>query len=201
MSRKDTPPRGQSAPAGFESQPDSAISRPVRVAITAFIAFNLFAIVSWCVPLESPLIARCRDLSLPYLRWTGLFQKWDMFAPDPSKLNNYVSAVILYRNGSSSLWSFPRMENLGLFEKYVKERYRKYANDNLRLDGYSAAWPDAARYIARASNNRPSNPPIAVALMRVWSVVPPPDPQGKEAAATWNQYAFFRYDVAPGDLR
>ena len=188
MSRTDTPP-------------GSAISRPFRVAITAFIAFNLFAIVSWCVPLDSPLIARCRDLSLPYLRWTGLFQKWDMFAPDPSKLNNFLSAVILYRDGTSSVWSFPRMENLGPFEKYLKERYRKYANDNLRLDGYAAAWPDAARYIARINNNRPSNPPMLVALIRVWSIVPPPSPNGEQPTADWNQYMFFRYTVAPGDLR
>jgi hypothetical protein len=181
--RKGTPSQGE-------------ISRPIRIAITAFVVFNLFAIVSWCVPLESPLIARCRDLSLPYLRWTGLFQKWDMFAPDPSKLNNYVGAVITYRDGTRSLWNFPRMENLGFFEKYLKERYRKYANDNLRLDSNSALWPDAARYIARV-NNQPSNPPITVGLVRYWSVVPPP---GGEGSAPWNQYIFFRYNVAPGDL-
>jgi hypothetical protein len=89
------------------------------------------------------------------------------------------------------------MENLGFFEKYVKERYRKYANDNLRLDSNSTLWPDAARYIARV-NNRPSNPPVSVDLVRYWSIVPPPG--AEEGPGPWNQYLFFRYTVAPGDL-
>src|SRR5437868_6918275 len=97
----------------------ASLSRGVRIALTVFIAFHLFAIVSWCIPLESPLIGRCRELVRPYLVWTGLFQKWDMFAPDPSKLNNFVTATITYANGQTEIWGFPRMEKLGAAEKYV----------------------------------------------------------------------------------
>jgi hypothetical protein len=110
-----------------------------RALISAFVAFNLIAIVSWCVPLESPLVSAGRSFSRPYLLWTGLFQKWDMFAPDPSKLNCYVGAQIAFRDGHTALWNFPRMENLGIVEKYFQERYRKYANDNLRLDSDAPA--------------------------------------------------------------
>ncbi len=203
MSRKHTPPPAPRGPASAAppAPPESGarrIPRPFRIALTLFIAFNLFGIISWCVPLDSPLIVRCRELAGPYLRFTGLFQKWDMFAPDPSKLNNYVGAVITYRDGTSSMWTFPRMEQLGPVDQYFKERYRKYANDNLRLDGNSAMWPDAARYIAR-QNYRPSNPPIAVGLIRFWSFVPPPSPGGP-TSSDWSQYLFFRYTVAPGDL-
>lgn len=59
----------------------SELSRPARIGVSAFLMFNLFAIVTWCMPLDSPLIARCRSLIRPYLLYTGLFQKWDMFAP------------------------------------------------------------------------------------------------------------------------
>jgi len=189
--RPAVPPETPAAPVG--------LSRPVRLGISAFLVFNLFAIISWCVPLQSPLIARCRQLAYPYLIYTGLFQKWDMFAPNPSSLNNYTGAVITYRDGETSLWNFPRMEDLGYIDKYFKERYRKYANDNLRLDENAAIWPDAARYIARV-NQRPSNPPVSVALVRYWSVVPPPGPQGARPAP-WEHYTFFQYQVAPGDLQ
>jgi len=187
-------------PVKPEKTPTPALSRRVRLAISAFIAFNLFAIIGWSVPMDSPLIDRCRRLVRPYLLYTGLFQKWDMFAPDPSKLNNYVAAVITYSDGTSSSWEFPRMENLGYIDKYFKERYRKYANDCLNLDMYSALWPDAARYIARL-NTRPSNPPVAVDLVRHWYIVQPPGPNGEEPAVPWNQYPFFRYIVNPGDLK
>ena len=176
------------------------LSRRLRVAISAFVAFNLFAIITWCVPWDSPLIARCRELSRPYLIWTGLFQKWDMFAPEPSKLNNYVAAMVTYRDGETAQWTFPRMEQLGYADKYWNERYRKYANDNLRLDANARLWPDAARYIARV-NNRASNPPAVVELVRHWSIVPSPTSDRREQPAPWHQYTFFRYKVAQGDLR
>src|SRR5215469_9235794 len=174
-------------------------SRWIRALFSAFIAFNLFAIVSWCVPLESPLVSACRNLSRPYLVWTGLFQKWDMFAPDPSKLNCYLGAQIAFRDGRTALWTFPRMENLGVIDKYFKERYRKYANDNLRLNADAPAWPDAARYIARLHYS-PANPPVSVSLVRYWSIVPPPTTTGAYQPGPWQQYVFFHYSVAPGDL-
>jgi len=177
-----------------------SLSRPARIAISAFVAFHLFAIVAWCIPLESPLTARCREWVRPYMVWVGLFQKWDMFAPDPSKLNNYLTATVVYADGRASVWNFPRMAEMGIFEKYRKERYRKYANDNLRLDGFAALWPDAARYIARA-NNRPGNPPTRVDLVRHWSLVPPPGSSAVESDAPWSHFTFFRYSVAPGDLQ
>jgi len=200
MPRKHTNAPAGKPPVAPRTHPAvSAISRPARIAISVFLAFNLFAIISWCVPIDSPLIVRCREFAGPYLRFTGLFQKWDMFAPDPSKLNNYVAAVVTYRDGTSSLWTFPRMEKLGPMDRYLKERYRKYANDNLRLDSNEGIWPDAARYIARA-NYRPSNPPVTVGLVRYWRFVPPPGPNAEAQAGDWNQYMFFRYSVAPGDL-
>lgn len=171
----------------------------IRIVISVFIAFNLFAILSWCVPLDSPLVEACRHAVSPYMLWTGLFQKWDMFAPEPSKLNSYIGAQIVFRDGRTALWNFPRMENLGIVDKYFKERYRRYANDSLRLDNNARLWPDAARYVARLHDS-PSNPPVEVSLIRYWSVVPPPTATGAYESAPWQQYAFFRYQVANGDL-
>ncbi|HXS96060.1 MAG TPA: hypothetical protein VN736_15750 [Candidatus Limnocylindrales bacterium] len=170
-----------------------------RIVISAFIAFNLFAITCWCVPLDTPLVVACRNMVRPYMLYFGLFQKWDMFAPDPTKLNSYIDAVVTYRDGQTSKWGFPRMEELGIVDKYFEERYRKYMNDNLRLDTNSGLWPDAARYIARA-NNRAGDPPVLVTLVRHWSIVPPPGPDGEPGYVPWSQFEFFHYTVAPGDL-
>jgi len=177
-----------------------AMSRRVRIAVSAFIAFHLFCIVIWALPLDTALVVQCREAVKGYVLWTGLFQKWDMFAPDPSKLNNYVGAVVTYRDGSKSEWDFPRMEKLGIVDKYFKERYRKYASDNLRLDTRSGLWPDAARYVARV-NDKPANPPVEVTLVRYWSEVPPPGPHGDAPPSPWSEYPFFRYTVQPGDLK
>ena len=90
------------------------------------------------------------------------------------------------------------MDQLGLFDKYTKERYRKFANENLRLDALAALWPDAARYIARLNKGQPSNPPVAVVLVRHWSIIQPPDSSSE--IGPWNHFKFFQYAVKPGDL-
>jgi hypothetical protein len=169
-----------------------------RAAITVFLVFHMFAAAVWAVPIDSPLTQAFRNLIGPYVLWVGFFQKWDMFSPDPSRLNNFVSATIVFRNGSRRLWVFPRMEMLGYADRYAKERYRKYANDNLRLDSNAGLWPDAARYAARV-NNDPSNPPVSVVLTRYWSEVPGPGGAPVEEAP-WQQFPFFRYQVSPKDL-
>ena len=95
------------------------------------------------------LVARpFQNFIRPYMLWSGLFQAWDMFAPNPMKLNSYVEAEVSFRDGSRRIWSFPRMNEIGYVDRYFKERYRKFANEYLRMDVHSALWPDAARYIA-----------------------------------------------------
>ena len=201
MRKKPQRPEEQRAEETTRPHPVAApLSRRARIAASIFVAFHLFAIVTWAVPLDTPLIVQCREAIKGYMLWTGLFQKWDMFAPDPSKLNNYVSANVIYRDGRIAQWTFPRMETLGYVDKYFKERYRKYACDNLRLDTRSALWPDATRYVARAVAT-PSETPVEIDLVRHWSEVQPPGPHGEELSTPWSEFTFYRYTVQPGDLR
>jgi len=121
-----------------------------------------------------------------------------MFSPDPLKTNAYVEAAVEFRSGATGTWSFPRMERLGLGERYCKERYRKFENDWLWRDMHSQLWPDAARYIARESNNA-WDPPRTVKLIRYSANIPPPG--SRTAKSHWNKDVFFTYEVKEGDLR
>src|ERR1700689_2462600 len=107
------------------------------VAINAFLIFHILAICCWCMPFGSPFIAACRETLRPYFVWSGLFQSWDMFSPLPKSANAYMEALVLYKDGSTTIWSFPRMEQLTLTEKYSKERYRKFVETI--LDNTNAA--------------------------------------------------------------
>ncbi len=95
-----------------------------RRMISAFILFHLLLITVVAVPLKA--FAGVKDLVMPYMRWSGLFQSWDMFGPDPVKVNSYVKAVIISRDRHMQVWSFPKMEDLGFGERFRKERYRKF---------------------------------------------------------------------------
>ncbi len=176
----------------------STRERLKRAAISAFLLIHIFAITTWSLPLDSPLLVQIRNLIRPYMFLTGLFQSWDMFAPVPATLNAYVNGVVITRDGKLHTWRFPRMEQLSLSQRYSKERYRKFV-ENLPEDKNSALWPDAARYLARLYNN-PANPPEIVLLIRYWTAIAPqakepPDPTQERA------HIFFEYHLKPEDLK
>src|ERR1700733_450155 len=177
----------------------STLQRVKRIAINAFIIFHLLAITCWAIPNSSPLVQISKNLIRPYFIWSGLFQSWDMFAPNPKAANTYMEAIILYKDRSSQLWSFPRMENLSLTQRYIKERYRKY-EDNLQNNDNSELWLDAARRVARL-NSDAANPAQTVLLVVRWSDIIIPRTDGSYDRAPWDVNVFYSYPVKPEDLK
>jgi hypothetical protein len=127
-----------------------------------------------------------------------------MFSPDPLSLNFNVQAFITHADGTTEIWDFPRMDKMGLWEKFQKERYRKW-RERVRQDAYREVWDETARYVARQHNTNPTNPPVKVVFMRIWSPIPPPKPGmqyqpiPKEYELKFN-YRFEVYDVKKEDL-
>jgi hypothetical protein len=163
--------------------------------ISSFIVFHILAIVCWSVPLNTLVFATIKNEISPYMFFSGLSQNWGMFSSPPNA-NVRVEAEILYRDGERRVWRFPLPQDLTYTQRYFRERYRKFANDNLRLDDKSALWPDAARYIARL-NNDPNNSPVVVRLSREFSQIAPP---GSSETAPPQHQLFFTYLIKPGDL-
>ena len=169
-----------------------------KIAINVFLIFHILAITCWALPLNIPLMLECKELVRPYFVWSGIFQSWDMFSPNPKVVNSYLEALIIYKDGSTQFWTFPRMQLLGLTERYYRERYRKF-EENLLNNAYSALRPDAARYVARLHTN-PSNPPQTVMLLVRWSnIVQRAD--GAFERSPWDSYVFYTYAVKPEDLQ
>jgi hypothetical protein len=185
-------------PSVTQQKHDSVPQKMKYFAINAFLLFHIVAISCWALPLDNPLIFSVRKLVRPYFIWSGLFQSWDMFSPEPKRVNSYLEAIIIYTDGSSTLWSFPRMELLGSDERYAKERYRKF-EENLQNDLYSGLRPDTARYIARL-NNQKSSPPKTIMLVVRWSDIIPRTDDTYDRGP-WNSNIFFTYDVQPEDLK
>ncbi len=172
--------------------------KAIHLAISLFLLFHLVAIAAWCAPVDTALLTEFRGFIRPYMLWSGLFQSWDTFAPSPKAINSYLTATVITRDGVIHTWSFPRMEQLGLAERYYKERYRKFV-DNLQ-DDKNVGWrPDVARHLARLYAN-PANPPEIVMLIRYWTDI---TPKPKAAAVSVPPHAqiLFDYKVTPEDLK
>src|ERR1700741_5638284 len=67
------------------------------LAINAFLLFHILAISCWALPLNNPLISSFRQLVRPYFIWSGLFQSWDMFSPDPKRVS--ISGIVTDPSG------------------------------------------------------------------------------------------------------
>jgi hypothetical protein len=169
-----------------------------RIAINAFIIFHLIAIVCWSLPVNNSLIHFVKESVRPYLVWSGLFQSWDMFSPDPKSVNSYLEAVVIYTDGTSQLWSFPRMELLGAKDRYFKERYRKY-EENLQNNNYPDLWPDAARYIARLNSDSTHRVQKVLLVVRWSDIIPRSD--NSYDRGPWDVNVFYTYTVKPEDLQ
>lgn len=168
----------------------------LRGAISVFILFNLVAIVSWAVPLNVPPLPQIKEIVRPYLLWSGLFQSWDFFAPNPRPVNSYIQAVGVTADRHMRVFDFPRMEQLSYSKRYREERYRKFA-EVLSEPAYAALWPDVARHIARLLNSA-DGPPRMVILMK--SEAPIKYGATEHGPAPKPQF-FYEYYVSGEDLR
>ena len=103
--------------------------------------------------------------------WSGLFQSWDTFAPNPIAVNSFVEAVVITQSHQQKVWAFPRMNHLGFAERYEKERYRKFA-EVLPAPANAILWPGVATHIARLFDN-PSDPPEMILLIDFQAPITP----------------------------
>ena len=117
----------QPSQAVRSSQPANAENLGfLRGAISIFILFNMIAILSWAIPLNVVPLPQIKEIVRPYLLWTGLFQSWDFFAPNPRPVNSYIQAVAVTQEHHMRVFNFTRMEQLSYGKRYREERYRKF---------------------------------------------------------------------------
>lgn len=144
-----------------------------------FFLFHTFCILVWGLPKLSSFHQELKNSIQPYMLWSGLWQGWDMFSPDPLRLNASIEATVTFEDGSQSLWVFPKMQELGYGERYVKERYRKW-RERVRLDDYKRIWPDTSRFVAKRvlaslpEDQRAQKRILKCEFKRFWSFIPPP---------------------------
>jgi hypothetical protein len=175
----------------------SAGDRVPHTAVSIFILFHLIAITCWAVPVNFSAVGQLREIIRPYMLWTGLYQSWDMFAPNPKSIDAYIKAVVFTQDRHMKVWTFPRMEELSFRERYPKERYRKFA-EMLPDQKNEALWPGVAAHVARLFNN-PIDPPDKVVLIEFRADIKPGADESSPPVPEPN--VFYEGYLEPGDLR
>ena len=149
---------------------------------------------------------------------SGLWQSWDMFAPNPAGTDIWCDAEVVFDDGSTKRHQYPRIYKLSLVSKFFKERYRKFY-ERVNQDSNSWLWPPFAQRIA-LEEYEPGKPiPVTVRLWRHFYAAPkfmtfpeyltnlrdaaskgklsfdvvfPPQPEGLDK---YSDYMFYEYQV------
>lgn len=192
------------------------MQKRVSVFVKLFVAFHVVGITVWSLPNpRRPVMIGTvepygfdwllyyntryvKDSPLRYyLLTTGVWQSWDMFAPNPSNVDFWGDAEVLYEDGTSERYPYPRMYELPILEKYVKERFRKFF-ERAGDDGYRFMWPVFAQRVAYEMDKHPGNPPVRVKLYRYRQVLQGP---GKQNPTDYDRFMYYDHLVDHGDLK
>ena len=131
-----------------------------------------------------------------YVMPFGFGQRWDMFAPNPPLSNNYLEAEVTFADGSRQTWRFPQLNQLGYFQRYRRERHRKWAGERVIAAGrpHPAGAEAAARFAVRQVGRRGSWP-RTVELVRYRAQIPSPQrgrlPPYTEAPRDWARQPIY----------
>jgi hypothetical protein len=117
-------------------------------AINMFIAALLAILAIDALP-QSP--TSLRVMIQPLVLRAGIFQgPWNLFAPEPDRVNRRLRAEIEYREGTKAEWSAPIWRERSPGEMFLLHRRRCWW-DRMVVPDYAAAWESTCRYLARQS--------------------------------------------------
>jgi hypothetical protein len=154
---------------GVDNTGAAWILRRIQGTVLAILAVvYMIGATSWSMPDGFPLKRVIDQRYRPAFQWLGLWQGWDMFAPQPRDEDIYVSAEIYFADGTKETRALTRMIEMPYLERYSKERWRKFFNDNLRLDANKSMWEPGAAWIAREAAASSGREVDRVELVRSW---------------------------------
>lgn len=202
----------------LNSMNEAAPKKGVNPLVKVFVLMHMILTLGWSVPPAAPAIASGSipltpanfaahpvDFALQfndevkgrwplsfYLTSTGLWQYWDMFAPNPSNLDIWWDSIVTFKSGKTEVVKYPRMKDLSIGEKYLKERYRKYLErmNNDSTDSWKR--PAFAQRMALLAYKDPNDPPVQVQLRRHWREMEGMD---KPIPPQYKEFVLFTYYV------
>jgi hypothetical protein len=171
----------------------------IRVFVTAFVCWHLFAIAIYSMPNTNPLVGQFLDSATTYLTGISCLQGWGTFAANPNTTDVAAEADITYMNGQVRDWRFPRPADMpNHWTAYNKERWHEYLTViNNDEDAGIYLWPSMAKYAARVNYTDTNNPPVSVELVKYVAEIAPlgqdqPPPQ---------RISFHTESIGPEDLK
>lgn len=176
---------------------------PWQTAKACLACVYLATAFAWSMPVGLPLQGLVLAAVARPFNALGLWQAWDMFAPDPMPADIAVSAVAFFADGGEMECPITAGPDRDPITRYATERWRRFWNDHLRLDDNKPLWPAAAAWFAGAVERNTGRRVDGLVLWRHWRPVVPPEPDGSHPPLPeWSRVPFHAWQREPatGDL-
>ncbi len=177
------------------------MDRPRRVT-NAFQALLLFVLATSALPTLHTAQDKLREMLDPLVDAVGLWQgQWELFAPEPDKVNVRVVAIVEFADGVTGGWRSPNWQEMSAAARFRHFRLSEFV-DGIRLDNNSGAWHAFARWVAREVEHPEGGDaaPVHVTLWRYWVIIPEPESPLRPLSSPLpmsNQSRFLELELAP----
>src|SRR5262249_34397528 len=138
-----------------------------RLLIRSWTALLLFLLLVEALPTFFGWQARLRADLDTLIDGLGLWQgQWELFGPEPDKINVDLVADIEFDDGKVVHWRTPDPQSFNFWQKLRYFRWMEYT-DGVRLDANHSAWAGLADYLLH-SIKHPSGQAIAAKRVLLW---------------------------------
>lgn len=171
-----------------------------KCLISLFILFNFLTMLRVHVPLHVPLFKTIYKPVDAYLSYFSIYQDWVMFSPNPARTSSYLSADIVFNDGTKEHYVFPKASEQTFLQKYSHgEKFRKIISEGIRNDDHSYMWKDTARFALRKMREKSFHKiPLKVHLNRHWKETPDLHAEWRphgDQSSPYNSFRFYTFEV------
>ena len=169
----------------------NALKADFKIFKVAMAMIYLIGAFWWSMPESFPLRPVVTAWVDRPFRFLGLWQGWNMFAPNPISEDIFLSVIGTFDNGERVEWEVTRMNTMDYFTRYRMERWRKFCNDNMRLDSNKHLWHESAVWFAADLSADFGKRVTKLEMIRHWQPAAIPDAQGTiPERSEWKQHNF-----------
>lgn len=170
-----------------------------KVFISAFLFFNFLIMARIHLPKDSRIFTTVYGPIDKYLSFFTLYQNWNMYSPNPSKTNVYLTAKVHFDDGTSDFYEFPRVDRMNIIEKYSGGERFRVMTESIRVDKNQFLWKDASKFALRKLRSKHfTKIPMKVELYRHWNMTPSPEETFRphlSKSRNFNSFNFYTYEV------
>lgn len=175
------------------------MTKKSKILISAFLIFNFLIMIRVHLPTNTSFFKWMYRPIDSYLSFFTIFQTWNMYAPNPSRTNVYLTAEIEFDDETKEIYEFPRVDRMNIFEKYAYGERMRVLIEAIRKDENSFLWKDVAKFALRKMKEKNFYKiPVRVHLYRHWYITPMMKQEFRphlSKSDKYQSYKFYTYEV------